>query len=295
MSPSYDRRRRSTSWRWLRLSLASALPIALTQNPMTLNGGSILAMAGKNCVAVAVDKRFGRGQSLVAVRNRPVLYFSDATLVAFTGFERDVQSLSLELTAQVARKYNRGLGFAGIGRRQNIGRASDVSVKAVAFLTSHILYQRKSAPYYVETLVVGLQPEEGFSLDGTCNDDNITAEQAEGDTAAASTIRQMEESTDTLELLIPRKRYKPYLCSMDVLGAMSTSPAFVCAGTAEQSLYGTAEALWKPNLTPDELLAVCSQAFLSALERDAMSGYGAVVYILTPDGITEYDLLGRSD
>ena len=31
------------------------------QDPRTINGGSILAMAGKNSVAVAVDKRFGSG------------------------------------------------------------------------------------------------------------------------------------------------------------------------------------------------------------------------------------------
>jgi hypothetical protein len=31
------------------------------QDPRTLNGGSVLAMAGKGCVALAVDKRFGSG------------------------------------------------------------------------------------------------------------------------------------------------------------------------------------------------------------------------------------------
>ena len=31
------------------------------QDPTTLNGGSVLAMAGDGCVALAVDKRFGSG------------------------------------------------------------------------------------------------------------------------------------------------------------------------------------------------------------------------------------------
>jgi 20S proteasome alpha/beta subunit len=31
------------------------------QDPFSINGGSILAMAGKDSVAVAVDKRFGSG------------------------------------------------------------------------------------------------------------------------------------------------------------------------------------------------------------------------------------------
>ena len=31
------------------------------QDPMTVNGGSVLAMAGKDSVALAVDKRFASG------------------------------------------------------------------------------------------------------------------------------------------------------------------------------------------------------------------------------------------
>jgi hypothetical protein len=31
------------------------------QDPRTLNGGSVLVMSGKGCVALAVDKRFGSG------------------------------------------------------------------------------------------------------------------------------------------------------------------------------------------------------------------------------------------
>jgi len=31
------------------------------QDPLTMNGGSLLAMAGNQCVALTVDKRFGSG------------------------------------------------------------------------------------------------------------------------------------------------------------------------------------------------------------------------------------------
>ena len=34
---------------------------AQQQDPFSINGGSILAMAGKDSVAIAVDKRFGSG------------------------------------------------------------------------------------------------------------------------------------------------------------------------------------------------------------------------------------------
>jgi hypothetical protein len=37
------------------------------QDPTTLNGGSVLAMAGDGCVALAVDKRFGSGPQVRGV------------------------------------------------------------------------------------------------------------------------------------------------------------------------------------------------------------------------------------
>ena len=88
---------------------------------------------------------------------------------------------------------------------------------------------------------------------------------------------------------------QPFLCAMDMIGAQSLSKAFVCSGAASKSLYGTAEALWKPGLEPEELAEVCGKAFQSALERDCLSGYGALVYLMTKDGIIEYDLATRND
>jgi 20S proteasome subunit beta 3 len=224
-------------------------------------------MAGKECVALAVDKRFGSGPALVNVQPRHVLMASPRTLVAFTGLEGDVQSLGEELSAQVASRYTRGLGFdtgGGGGPKSNA-----ISPRAMNSLTSHTLYARRRAPYYVEPVVVGLEE--------ACDDDGREEDQLSDD--AASTV----------------KRYRPFLCTQDLIGAKSHSAAFCCAGAATKSLYGTAEATWKPDLTADELLKVCGQAFLSALERDCLSGYGAVVYIITQDGIVEYDLASRND
>jgi 20S proteasome subunit beta 3 len=82
---------------------------------------------------------------------------------------------------------------------------------------------------------------------------------------------------------------------MDMIGATSESKSFVCAGAASKSLFGTAEALWEPNMDRERLIEVCGKAFLSALERDCFSGYGAIVYLITKDGIVEYDLAGRND
>jgi hypothetical protein len=58
-------RRRSSlslySWLIVLLSLGARSVTSQEQNPLTMNGGSVLAMAGKECVALAVDKRFAIG------------------------------------------------------------------------------------------------------------------------------------------------------------------------------------------------------------------------------------------
>lgn len=165
-------------------------------------------------------------------------------MVAFTGLEGDVQSLSQELSIEVTSKHNRALGFMS-----SSSPLKPISPRAMATMISHILYARRQAPYYVEPLLVGLDTKEG----------------------------------------------KPFLCSYDLIGAQSRSEAFCVAGVASKSLYGTAEALWRPGLSSEDLAQVCGKAFLSALERDCLSGYGAIVYLITRDGVTEYDLACRND
>lgn len=281
------------------LLLCSSVPQVRAQqqqDPMTMYGGSVLAMAGRDCVVLAVDKRFGVGSSLIHIAPRPILSLPDRVMVAFTGLQGDVLSLKGELATQVAAKYNRGLGF---GTSTVLAAHSSslspsvtcvqrtISARAVASLTSHVLYQKRmSGPYYVEPLVVGLEPD-GWIVEEANGDDNFDT--PAGDQSDSSVLKpQLPKQS--------RLRYRPYLCSMDTIGAKSESKSFICAGAASESLFGTAEALWKPDLEADELLVVCSKAFLSALERDCMSGYGAMLYLLTPnDGVVVYDVTGRSD
>lgn len=47
--------------------------VLASSNPLELNGGSCLAMAGKGCVALAVDRRFGLEGQLVSAEAKRVL------------------------------------------------------------------------------------------------------------------------------------------------------------------------------------------------------------------------------
>ena len=70
---------------------------------------------------------------------------------------------------------------------------------------------------------------------------------------------------------------------------------FVVSGTASSKLFGMAEALWEPNLGPEDLFETISQALLNAVDRDAFSGWGAVVYIIEMDKVTKRTLKARMD
>lgn len=70
---------------------------------------------------------------------------------------------------------------------------------------------------------------------------------------------------------------------------------FVVAGTSAQSLYGTCEAFFRRDLGPEDLFRVAAHCLLSALERDCLSGYGAVVHLITTDGIETRELASRMD
>lgn len=47
--------------------------------------------------------------------------------------------------------------------------------------------------------------------------------------------------------------------------------------------------------SPEDLFETISQALLSAVDRDALSGWGAQVYIIEKDKVTQRLLKGRQD
>ena len=46
---------------------------------------------------------------------------------------------------------------------------------------------------------------------------------------------------------------------------------------------------------PEDLFETISQALLASVDRDCLAGWGAVVHIITPEGITTRKLKSRQD
>jgi len=88
---------------------------------------------------------------------------------------------------------------------------------------------------------------------------------------------------------------KPFLSGMDLIGAPVYTNDFVVSGTATGNLYGMCETLYKPDMDPDQLFETLAQALLASVDRDALSGWGGVVHIVTDEGVMSREIKGRQD
>ena len=94
---------------------------------------------------------------------------------------------------------------------------------------------------------------------------------------------------------IGENEYESVVCTYDSIGCADRGGNFQVSGTGSELLYGVAETFWKPDMGPEELYETISNCLLSALDRDSLSGWGAYVYILTPEQLTVRALKTRQD
>ena len=94
---------------------------------------------------------------------------------------------------------------------------------------------------------------------------------------------------------VGENEYKPIICTYDSIGYREHSGVFEVAGTGSELLYGVCETFYKENMGPEELFEVISNSLLAGLDRDALSGWGARVYILTPTELIVRNLKTRQD
>ncbi|KAJ1560305.1 Proteasome subunit beta type-3 [Cladochytrium tenue] len=203
---------------------------------MQYNGGAVIGMKGKNCVAIASDRRFGIQALTLGTDFGKTFKATERCYYGLAGLATDVQTLSERFRMKVDM-------YA-------LNEDRTITAKTFAHLVSSTLYERRFGPYFVEPVIVG--------LDGPKGDE-------------------------------------PFICSADLIGCLNFAKDFVVIGTASEQLYGMCESLWEPDLGPEDLFETISQALLNAVDRDAVSGWGAVVHVITKDGVVTRTLKGRMD
>lgn len=202
----------------------------------TYNGNSLVAMTGKQCVAIGADTRFGIQFTTISTNSQKVYRIQDNILLGLNGLATDMQTFALEMKRKV-ELYR---------LRENI----DLTPELFMNLVASTLYEHRFAPYYIEPIVVG--------LDVTNN-------------------------------------YEPFVACSDSIGCISNNKAFAVGGTSSDLLYGCCESYWKKDLNPEDLFEVVGQSLIGGIERDILSGWGGMVYTMTPGNISVKKIKVRQD
>ncbi|OCH89184.1 N-terminal nucleophile aminohydrolase [Obba rivulosa] len=205
---------------------------------MQYNGGSVIAMVGKDCVAIASDLRLGSQAMGISSHFEKIFPMTDRVYVGLPGLATDVTTLHHQFRYRL--------------NMYTIKEEREIEPETFAHLVSSTLYEKRFGPYFIEPVIAGLQKT------------------ASGD-------------------------FKPYIAATDLIGCLNFAKDFVVAGTASDKLFGVAEGLWEPDLEPEDLFETIAQTLLNAVDRDAYSGWGAVVYVLTKDKVIKRELKGRMD
>lgn len=176
-----------------------------------------MAMKGKNCVAIAADRRFGIQAQMVTTDFQKIFPMGDRLYIGLAGLATDVQTVAQRL------KFRLNLYELKEGRQ--------IKPYTLMSMVANLLYEKRFGPYYTEPVIAGLDP----------------------------------------------KTFKPFICSLDLIGCPMVTDDFVVSGTCAEQMYGMCESLWEPNMDPEHLFETISQAMLNAVDRDAVSGMGVIV------------------
>ena len=141
---------------------------------MSYNGAAVIAMKGKNCVAIAADRRFGIQAQTVGMDFEKIFEMGPKLFIGLPGLATDVQTVSQRL------KFRLNLYELRENRR--------IKPKTFMSMVSNLLYERRFGPYFVEPVIAGLDPKndepfiasldligcpmitEDFVVSGTCTE-----------------------------------------------------------------------------------------------------------------------------
>lgn len=141
---------------------------------MAYNGGCVIAMKGKDCVAIATDRRLGIRLHTVSLDFKKVFEMGPKLYVGLPGLATDTLTVSQRLRFRV--------------NMYELRENRQISPKVLTSVVANLLYERRFGPYFVEPIVAGLDPKtnepyiavmdligcidepEDFVVSGTCNE-----------------------------------------------------------------------------------------------------------------------------
>lgn len=225
-------------------SETTSTPIEHRFNPYSDSGGTILGIAGEDFAVLAGDTRHTVGYSINSRYEPKVFSAGDNILISANGFSADGEALISRFKNQM--------------KWYHFNNNKKLTLKSAARFIQHLLYGKRFFPYYVHTIIAGLD-EEGkgavYSFDPV---GSYEREQCRAGGAAASLIMPFLDNQVNF-----KNQYEPE-----------------SNGTAKRELK---------YLKLEEVIELVRDAFSSATERHIHVGDGLEILIVTKDGVrTEY-------
>lgn len=227
-----------------------SVPIEHSFNPYQDNGGTVLGIAGEDFAVLAGDTRQVVGYSINSRYEPRVFDVGDNILMTANGFLADGNAL-INKFKNLLKWYK----FDHGGKK--------LSIKSAARYIQHLLYGKRFFPFYVSTLIAGLNDEgKGvvYSYDPV---GSYEVEQCRAGGAAASLIMPFLDNQVNF-----KNQYEP-----------GTN------GEKKKELK---------YLSLEEVIQLVRDAFTSVTERHIYVGDGLEIYIVNKDGVrVEYYPLKR--
>lgn len=114
---------------------------------MSYNGGSVLAMRGKDCVAIATDKRFGVELKSMSTKVQRVFQFGPRLFAGFPGLATDTKTVYQRLRFRV--------------NMYELRENRRIRPQTLTNLISSFLYERRFGPYFIEPVIAGIDEKTG--------------------------------------------------------------------------------------------------------------------------------------
>jgi 20S proteasome subunit beta 3 len=135
------------------------------------NGAAIIAMAGKDCVGIASDRRLGQQLATISMDFTKVFQMQPKLFVGLAGLATDVQTLRNLLEFRL--------------NLYKLKEEREMSPQVFSHMLGKLLYEKRFGPYFCEPIVAGLDEkgkpflsgmdligasvvEDTFVVSGTC-------------------------------------------------------------------------------------------------------------------------------
>lgn len=128
-------------------NLRNKVPIEHQFNPYSDNGGTILGIAGEDFAVLAGDTRHTSGYSINSRYEPKVFDCGDNLVLSANGFAGDANEL--------VRNFKNKLKWYHFNHGGNDSK-NKLKVNSAARLLQHLLYGKRFFPYYVHTILAGL-------------------------------------------------------------------------------------------------------------------------------------------